>query len=52
MAYRPLGGALGHGVAALFGADPRSVLVEDLARFKALMETPRPEAVGEGRPRR
>ncbi len=52
MSYRPLGGALGHGVAALFGADPKSVLVDDLARFKALMETPRPEAVGEGRPRR
>ncbi|MEX2148339.1 MAG: SRPBCC family protein [Candidatus Rokuibacteriota bacterium] len=52
MSYRPLGGALGHGVAALFGADPKSVLVDDLARFRALMETPRPEAVGEGRPRR
>jgi uncharacterized membrane protein len=52
MSYRPLGGMLGHGVAALFGADPKSVLVEDLERFKALMEKQRPEAVGEGRPRR
>ena len=52
MSYRPLGGLLGHGVAALFGADPKSVLVEDLERFKALMEKQRPEAVGEGRPRR
>ncbi len=52
MSYRPLGGMLGHGVAALLGADPKSVMVEDLARFKSLMETQRPEAVGEGRPRR
>lgn len=53
LSYRPLGGMLGHGVAALFGADPESVLVEDLARFKSLMEKQqRPEAVGEARPRR
>jgi uncharacterized membrane protein len=52
MSYRPLGGMLGHGVASLFGADPKSVMVEDLGRFKTLMEQQRPEAVGEGRPRR
>jgi uncharacterized membrane protein len=53
MSYRPLGGMLGHGVAALFDADPKSMLVEDLARFKALMDKQqRPEAVSEGRPRR
>jgi uncharacterized membrane protein len=52
MSYRPLGGMLGHGVASLFGADPKSVMVEDLARFKTLMEKQRPEAVGEARPRR
>jgi uncharacterized membrane protein len=52
MSYRPLGGVLGHGLASLFGADPKSVMVEDLGRFKSLMEKQRPEAVGEGRPRR
>jgi uncharacterized membrane protein len=52
MSYRPLGGMLSHGLASLLGADPKSVMAEDLARFKALMEKPRPEAVGEGRPRR
>lgn len=52
MSYRPLGGALGHGLASLLGADPQSLMAEDLARFKALMEKQRPEAVGEGRPRR
>jgi uncharacterized membrane protein len=52
MSYRPLGGMLGHGLASLFGADPKSVMVEDLGRFKSLMEKQRPEAVGEGRPRR
>jgi uncharacterized membrane protein len=52
MSYRPLGGVLGHGLASLFGADPKSVMVEDLARFKSLMEKQRPEAVGEARPRR
>jgi uncharacterized membrane protein len=52
MSYRPLGGVLGHGVASLFGADPKTVMVADLARFKTLMEQQRPEAVGEGRPRR
>ena len=52
MSYRPLGGMLGHGVASLFGADPKTVMIEDLARFKALMEKQRPEAVGEARPRR
>ena len=52
MSYRPLGGMLGHGLASLLGADPKSVMAEDLARFKALIEKQRPEAVGEGRPRR
>jgi uncharacterized membrane protein len=52
MSYRPLGGTLGHGLASLLGADPKSLMAEDLARFKALIEKQRPEAVGEGRPRR
>jgi uncharacterized membrane protein len=52
MSYRPLGGMLGHGLASLLGADPKTVMAEDLDRFKALMEKQRPEAVGEGRPRR
>jgi uncharacterized membrane protein len=52
MSYRPLGGMLGHGLASLLGADPKSVMADDLARFKSLMEKQRPEAVGEGWPRR
>jgi uncharacterized membrane protein len=35
VSYRPPLGALGHAVAALFGADPQSEMDEDLARVKA-----------------
>ncbi|WP_437931372.1 SRPBCC family protein [Sorangium sp. So ce291] len=38
MSYNPPAGALGHAVAALFGADPEHAMDEDLARFKALIE--------------
>jgi uncharacterized membrane protein len=39
MSYNPPAGALGHLVAMLFGADPKSDLDEDLMRMKALIET-------------
>jgi uncharacterized membrane protein len=35
MCYRPVGGALGHDLAALLGGDPGRVMDEDLARFAA-----------------
>jgi uncharacterized membrane protein len=38
MSYTPVGGALGHGVAALFGSDPKHAMDEDLVRFKSLLE--------------
>ena len=39
MSYNPPGGWLGHGVAAVFGVDPKRSLDEDLARLKTLIET-------------
>jgi uncharacterized membrane protein len=39
MSYNPVAGALGHGVAALFGADPKSEMDQDLARMKTMLET-------------
>ena len=39
MSYCPPAGALGHAVASLFGADPKSELDADLLRFKIFMET-------------
>jgi uncharacterized membrane protein len=38
MSYTPIGGAFGHGLAALFGADPKQAMDEDLVRFKSLFE--------------
>jgi uncharacterized membrane protein len=38
MSYSPVGGALGHGVAALFGSDPKHAMNDDLVRFKSLLE--------------
>ena len=38
MTYTPIGGAVGHAIAVLFGADPKSELDEDLLRLKALLE--------------
>ena len=51
MAYRPVGGALGHGIAELFGSDPERVIGEDLARVATHLRGPRP-AVGEAGQRR
>ncbi len=41
MSYTPPGGALGHAVARLFGADPKSELNGDLTRMKVFLETGR-----------
>jgi uncharacterized membrane protein len=41
MRYRPPAGALGHGVARLFGVDPRKEMDEDLLRLKTFLETGR-----------
>jgi len=38
MSYTPIAGAVGHAIALLFGADPKSELDEDLLRMKALLE--------------
>jgi uncharacterized membrane protein len=51
LVYRPLGGALGHGLAALFGSDPDSTIADDLSRVAAQLRGARP-AVGETGQRR
>jgi uncharacterized membrane protein len=38
LSYAPPAGALGHGVAWLFGSDPKTEIDADLARMKALLE--------------
>lgn len=38
MAYRPPGGALGHGVAAFLHGDPKALIDDDLLRMKSLLE--------------
>ena len=42
LSYNPLAGGLGHAAAAIFGADPKTQMDEDLARMKTLIETGRP----------
>lgn len=42
LCYVPPAGALGHAVAALFGADPKSEMDEDLMRMKTMIETGKP----------
>jgi uncharacterized membrane protein len=39
MSYNPVAGALGHAVAALFSADPKSQMDQDLSRMKTMLET-------------
>ena len=39
LTYTPPGGAIGHAVATLFGADPKHELDEDLARMKTMITT-------------
>jgi uncharacterized membrane protein len=41
MCYVPPAGALGHAVASLFGADPKSEMDADLMRMKSMIETGR-----------
>jgi uncharacterized membrane protein len=38
LSYNPPGGALGHAVASLLGADPKRALDEDMVRLKSLLE--------------
>lgn len=38
LAYVPPGGAIGHAIAAIFGADPKHALDDDLVRLKSLLE--------------
>ena len=42
LSYDPPGGAIGHALAALLGADPKRQMDEDLMRLKTLVETGRP----------
>ena len=42
MRYSPPAGALGHAVAKLFGADPKTELDEDMLRLKKAVETAQP----------
>jgi uncharacterized membrane protein len=51
MTYRPVGGALGHGLAALFGSDPERVIADDLARLATQLRGGR-AATGESGSRR
>jgi len=46
MTYRPVGGALGHGVAAVLGRDPASLIDDDLGRLANQLRGVR-SAVGE-----
>lgn len=47
LSYRPPAGAIGHAVARLFGADPKSEMDEDLERLKTLLETGQTKVGGE-----
>ncbi len=47
MTYNPPAGAIGHALAALFGADPKRTMDEDLARLKSLFEHGKTTAHGE-----
>jgi uncharacterized membrane protein len=42
LSYNPLAGALGHAAAALFGADAKSEMDQDLNRMKTMIETGTP----------
>jgi uncharacterized membrane protein len=46
MAYSPPAGVFGHGVAWLFGADPKTEIDEDLVRLKSLLEIGKTRAHG------
>lgn len=42
MCYHPIGGAIGHTLAKLFGSDPKSEMDADLLRMKTFIEKGRP----------
>jgi uncharacterized membrane protein len=44
ISYNPPGGAIGHAVASLFGADPKRAMDEDMVRLKSLLEEGRTTA--------
>jgi uncharacterized membrane protein len=46
MFYKPPAGVLGHYVASLFGADPKSDMDDDMVRLKSLMEVGKTRAHG------
>jgi uncharacterized membrane protein len=52
MTYNPVAGGLGHAVATLFGADPKSEMDADLMRMKSMIETgvPPHDAAQRGQP--
>jgi hypothetical protein len=41
LCYLPPGGAFGHAVASIFGADPKAEMDADLLRLKTVIETGR-----------
>lgn len=47
LSYNPVAGAVGHAVAALFGADPKQAMDDDLIRFKSLIEAGKATAQGQ-----
>ena len=47
MSYNPPGGAIGHAIALLFGADPKRCMDDDLGRFKSLIEMGKTRAHGQ-----
>lgn len=48
LSYNPPAGALGHAVASLFGADPKTAMDEDVMRLKSLLEEGKTTAKGKG----
>jgi uncharacterized membrane protein len=38
LSYNPIAGYLGHGIAALFGSDPKKLIDADILRLKSLLE--------------
>ncbi len=47
MSWNPPAGAVGHGIAALFGYDPKQALDDGLVRFKSLLEDGRTTTRGQ-----
>jgi uncharacterized membrane protein len=47
ISYRPPLGVAGHGVASLFGSDPKRAMDDDLVRFKSLLEEGKTRADGD-----